>query len=83
MNKLLKSHAVGLPEETKREDNLTKHSGCVYAYVKKKKKNYWWEKRRQAEKARHIIDNETQDPFQFVSVWLWFWRCFVNPYVFK
>jgi len=37
----------------------------------------------QAEKARIIIDNQKQDTFQFVSVWLRFWRSFINPCVFK
>jgi len=35
------------------------------------------------EKARIIIDNEKQDTFQFVSVWLRFWRCFINPCIFE
>jgi len=40
MSKLLKSHAAGLPEIKNRqhqEENLTKHVGFVYAYVKKAK----------------------------------------------
>jgi len=38
---------------------------------------------RQAETARLIIDNEKQDSFQFVSIWLWCSRWFINPYIFK
>jgi len=34
-----------------------------------------------AKKARLIINNEKQDPFQFVSVWLWVSRCCINPYI--
>ena len=34
-------------------------------------------------KVRLIIDNEKQDPFQFVSVWLWSSKCFITPYIFK
>jgi len=30
-----------------------------------------------------MIDSEKQNPFQFVSVWLWSSRCFINPYIFK
>jgi len=30
-----------------------------------------------------IIDNEKKDSFQFVSVWLWSSKCFINPYIFK
>jgi len=39
MSKLLKSHAVSLPPrlKTNREENLTKHVGFVYAYIKKAK----------------------------------------------
>jgi len=29
------------------------------------------------------IENEKQDPFQFVSVWFWCSRCFRIPYVFN
>ena len=34
-------------------------------------------------KVRLINDNEKQDHFQFVSVWLWSSKCFINPYIFK
>jgi len=52
-----------------REENLTKHVGFVYAYVKKAKKlKKLMIRQRQAEKARLIIDNEKHDIFQFVSV---------------
>ena len=38
MSKLLKIHAVSLLEiKTNREENLTKHVGFAYAYVKKAK----------------------------------------------
>jgi len=41
MSRLLKSHAVGLPEiknqQCNREENLTNHLGFVYAYVKNAK----------------------------------------------
>jgi len=41
MSKLLKSHAVSLPEiknhQGNREENLTNHVGLVYAYVKNAK----------------------------------------------
>ena len=39
---------------------------------------WWW-----AEKARFMINNETQDTFQFVSVWLWCSRCFIIPYTIE
>ena len=33
--------------------------------------------------VRLIIDNEKQDPFQFVSVWLWSSKRIINLYIFE
>jgi len=54
--------------KTKREENLTKYVGFLYAYVKKAKiEKVMMRKVATAEKS-FIIDNAKQDTFQFVSV---------------
>jgi len=72
MSKLLKRHAMGSPENKNQQGR--KFDGicrvCVSIWTESEKlKHYLWERWRQAEKARLIIDNKNQDPFQFVSVW--------------
>jgi len=71
--------------KTNRKENMTKHVGFVYVYVKKAKKQKSNDEEggdKQKSKT-HTIDNEKQDSFQFVSVWLWSSRCFVHLYIFK
>jgi len=34
-------------------------------------------------KVRLLNVSDKQDHFQFVSVWLWSSKCFINPYIFK
>jgi len=69
MSKLLKSQAVGLPE-TKNQQTRTFDETCwVHICIRKQKNrksnNDGGDKQK---KVRLMIDNENQDPFQFVSV---------------
>jgi len=57
---------------------------CPYMHLQKKQKNRKSNDEEDGDKqkkAKLIIDNEKQDPFQFASVWLWSSRCFSNPYI--
>jgi len=53
-------------------------SGFVYAYVKKAKNS-----KINDEKGGDKQKKQKQDTIQFVTLWLRFWRCFINPYIFK
>jgi len=35
------------------------------------------------QKAGPIIDLKKQDPFHFVSIWLWCSRCFIIPHSYN
>ena len=76
--------------KTNREESLTKHVGFVYAYAKKAKKEKLMIKKVGATSRKsknHNRQSKTRHisllVFQFVSVWLRFSRCFINPYIFK
>jgi len=58
--------------KTNMKEHLTKHVVSIYAYVKmqKNRKSNDKEDGDKQKKARLIIDNEKQNPFQFVSIWL-------------
>ena len=65
-----KSQAAGLPETKNQQGRTFDETCCVHICISKHSKN-----RKNNEggddkqkKARLIIDNEKQDPFQFVSV---------------
>jgi len=52
---------------------------CICEEGRKNRKSNGEKRGQQARKARSIIENQTQDPFQFVSIWLWCSRCFIIP----
>jgi len=65
------------------EENLTKHVGSVHAYIKKSKNRKHNAEEGVDKQKKDSIDNEKQDPFQFVSVWFWSSRCCFHPYIFS
>jgi len=72
MSKLLKSQAVGLPETKNQQGRTFDETGwvhiCICKESKKIRKNNNEDGGDKQKKVRLIIDNEKQDPFQFVSV---------------
>jgi len=72
MSKLLKSHALDLPETKNQQGRIRDETCWVHIRIskesKKIKKKVLKKVATSRKKARLIIDNEKQDPFQFVSV---------------
>jgi len=60
--------------KTNREENLTKHVGFVYAYVKKAKNRKINNKKggdkQKKQDSNSTMRNKTQNPVQFVNVWM-------------
>jgi len=57
----------------------------LFMHMQRKKKNKKsnYEEGGDRQKNQDSIEKEKQDPFQFVSAWLWSSWCFIIPYIFK
>ena len=78
----MKSQAVGLPETKNQKGRTFDETFWVHICISKKSKKLGKVIMKKVatsrKKVRLVIDKEKQDPFQFVSVWLWSSKCFCS-----
>jgi len=75
MGILLKSQGAGLLETKNQQGRTFDETRWVHIRISKKAKKLWkvimMKVATCRKKVRFIIDNEKQDPFPFVKIWLW------------
>ena len=84
MIKLLKCHAVSLPEVSKpigKQVWWDMWGSYMPMQGKQKTEILMMRKVATSRKSKNHNRQKKQDTFQFVSVWLRFWRCFINNWI--